>query len=100
MAVQEALILPLRAAPPTSGFTEVSPRSLSLSQCVCVSELPSPCLLSPPLSLIPLSGCLSRALLCASLSFSPLYESSFLALSALPFPFFLASLLVLFTSPV
>lgn len=43
MAVQEALILLLRAALPSSGFTTL----LSLSACVCV-RVALPCLLSPP----------------------------------------------------
>lgn len=54
MAVQEALILLLRAASPSSGFTQVS---LALSPCLCV-RVAFPWLLSPPLSLIPLSASL------------------------------------------
>lgn len=91
MAVQEALILPLRASSPSSGFAKVS-LSLSLRACVCQSCLP-PCLPSPPLSLIPLSACLSCA--CASPSRFSSDFSLFLALSALPFsPLSQPSLLV------
>ena len=89
MAVQEALILPLRASLPSSGFAKVS-LSLSLSLCVRVSELPSPL---PPLSspLIDSSFRLPLVRLCLSEPFLLL----FLALSALPFsPLSQPSLLV------
>lgn len=68
MAVQEALILLLRASLPTSGFTQVP----SLSLCACV-RVAFPCLLSPPLSLIPLSACLSCALSVPLRAFSLLF---------------------------
>lgn len=68
MAVQEALILLLRASLPTSGFTRVP----SLSLCACV-RVAFPCLLSPPLSLIPLSAWLSCALSVPLRAFSLLF---------------------------
>lgn len=82
MAVQEALILLLRASSLLSGFTQVSlTHSLSpfLALCVCVRVAFS-CLLSPPLSLIPLSVCFS----CLSVPLCAFFLL-FLVLSVPPF---------------